>query len=233
MRRALEKSCNVFFFQTALQCGNEAVSHMAVAMGLGQKTGIELDYETAGLVPDGGWKRRVYNDAWRNGDTCNLAIGQGALSVTPLQMAMVTATLANKGTLYRPRLVKGTRRPGDEQFVMRAPFVANQLNWTPANIDIVRLGMRDVVMSETGTGRYAAPGGVEFAGKTGTAEFGPKDARLRHAWMITFAPYHEPRYAVAMLVDEGVSGGETVAPRMRQLLGNLFAVDRGEGQGQG
>ena len=232
MRKALEKSCNVFFFHTALTCGPDYISHMAVAMGLGQKTGIELDYETAGLVPDGGWKRRVYNDAWRDGDTCNFAIGQGALSVTPLQMAVLTSVLANSGTLFRPRLILGTRAAGQDQFELKAPVVMNQMNWTPSHIDLVRKGMHDVVMSDTGTGRHAAPGGLEFAGKTGTAEFGPKDARLRHAWMIVFAPFNQPRYAITMLVDEGVSGGETVAPRMRQLLGGLIALEnptRGQG----
>jgi penicillin-binding protein 2 len=230
LRQAIEQSCNVYFFQAGLQCGHEAIEHMAMALGLGQKTGVELDFEVEGMVPNEGWKKRVHGDAWRDGDTCNLSIGQGAMSVTPLQMAMVASVFANGGTVYRPRIVRGFRRPSDDRFEMRAPEVVNRMNWTPDHIRVVREGMRDVIQGDRGSARRIAIPGIEMAGKTGTAEFGRKDDRLRHAWMIAFAPFEKPKYAVALLVDEGVSGGETAAPRMGELMAGIFAAD-GEPKG--
>ena len=222
LQKALEQSCNVYCFLMARASGPEAVQEQARAFGLGRRTGIEVDYESPGLVPDDAWKRRVNHDAWREGDTCNLSIGQGALNVTPLLMAMVTATLANQGRLYRPRLVLATRSADQSDFVPREPELVKEMHWKPEYIRVVRAGMHDVVMAPEGTGRKIRVAGVEMAGKTGTAEFGPRDQRKRHAWMIAFAPFDAPRYAVAMVVDEGVSGGETAAPRLHRLFSGLF-----------
>jgi penicillin-binding protein 2 len=229
LRQALEQSCNVYFFNLALQCGPEYVQHMAEALRLGQKTGAELEYEVAGLVPNNAWKKRIYRDAWRDGDTCNMAIGQGALTVTPLQMAMVTATIANGGHVYRPRLVNGTRPPGAAAFTLRPPEVLNEMNWTPSRLRTVQEGMRDVVRKPEGSGKLLADLGFTVAGKTGTAEFGRKEEGKRHAWMIAYAPYEKPRYAVAIVIDEGESGSTTAAPRMRELLSGLFAPPAVEG----
>ena len=231
MRQALERSCNVYFFHVGLQVGVERLATEARSFGLGSKTGIELDYELAGNVPDTAWKRRTQQDGWRDGDTCNMSIGQGALVVTPLQMASLTATLANGGRVYRPRLVRGIRQPGERVFAEQEPDLVRQMDWQPGDIELVRNGMRDVVNGAWGSARKVALPGVVIAGKTGTAEFGRKDERKRHAWMIAFAPFDQPRYAVAMLVDEGVSGGETAAPRMRQLLLGLFEAPAQEGRG--
>lgn len=227
LEQAIEGSCNVFFFHLGLQCGIEAIYHMASALGLGQKTGVELKADQAGLVANTAWKRKAMNDAWRDGDTCNISIGQGALLVTPLQMAMMTAAIANGGTLYQPRLVIARRAPGVEAFESIAPVVQNQLNWNRKNMEMVQLGMKDVVMSPRGTARTAQIPGVVVAGKTGTAEFGKKDEKRRHAWMVSFAPFDEPRYAIALLVDEGVSGGETAAPVMKKILQGIFPAAGG------
>lgn len=231
MRQALERSCNVYFFQAGLAAGPEAIHDMATRLGLGQKTGLELDFEIAGLVPNTAWKRRMYNDGWRDGDTCNFSIGQGFLVVSPLQMAVVTSTIANGGRLYRPRLVRGVREPGVESYAVRPPDLVRDMNWKPEFIATVRNGMKDVVNGDRGTARRVALPGVTVAGKTGTAEFGRKEDRRRHAWMIAFAPFEQPRYAIVVLVDEGLSGGETAAPRMQQILGALFAEPAAEGRG--
>lgn len=231
MRQAVERSCNVYFFHVGLQTGVDRLAAEARAFGLGSKTGIELDYELAGNVPDDAWKRRTQQDAWRDGDTCNLSIGQGALVVTPLQMASLTATLANGGKVYRPRLVRGVRPLGERAFTAKEPELVREMGWRPEDIALVRNGMRDVVNGAWGTARKVALPNVVIAGKTGTAEFGRKDEKKRHAWMIAFAPFEAPRYAIAMLVDEGVSGGETAAPRMLKLLTGLFAAPAQEGQG--
>ncbi|MCS6771116.1 MAG: penicillin-binding protein 2 [Kiritimatiellae bacterium] len=231
LRQAIEQSCNVYFFEMGLAAGIARIHEMASRMGLGSRTGVELDFEVAGLVPNDEWKRRTQRDAWRDGDTCNVAIGQGAIVVTPLQMAQVTMLIANGGRLYRPRLVRGIRDFGADSFAMNSPVLVREMNWHAAVLEAVRLGMRDVVHGERGTARRVAISGVTVAGKTGTAEFGRKEDRRRHAWMVAYAPFDAPRYAISIVVDEGISGGETAAPRMRLLLEGLLAANDSEGQG--
>jgi penicillin-binding protein 2 len=233
LRRAIEQSCNVYFATIAVKCGNDAVSDLATLFGLGSRTGIELDREAPGLVPTPEWKQKAWRDNWRVGDTCNFSIGQGALSVTPLQMALMTATLANGGTVYRPRLVTGLR-DWQGTILTNYPVVkVRDLPLAPPVMQAVRQGMHDVVMAPTGTGRRAGIPGVEMAGKTGTAEYGQKEDRKKHGWMIVFAPFDRPRYAVAMVVDDAVSGGLTVGPRVRELMLGIFgaapAVETGAG----
>jgi penicillin-binding protein 2 len=232
LRGAIQHSCNVYFYQLGLLCGHEPILHMAGALGLGRKTGVDLDFEMAGLLPGSAWKRMEVGDTWRDGDTCNLAIGQGFLLVTPLQMAMMTAALANGGHLYRPRIALGVGRPAVEGYRPIPPAVANELNWSRARWQVVREGMRAVVMSDRGTGKQAAVPDVEIAGKTGTAEYGRKGEGHKLAWMIAFAPYEAPRYALALMVEEGQTGGTTAAPLVKRILGGLFgAPGRAEGQG--
>ena len=222
LRQAIERSCNVYFFQLALQCGLEPIRDVAAALGLGRATGIELEGEFAGLLPDDEWKRKTYDDGWRNGDTCNLAIGQGFLSTTPLQMALLTAALANGGTLPAPRLVLGRRAPGRTEFE-EPPFPsAAPLSLPPGALRFVREAMRDVVMSPNGSGRLAKIPGVAVAGKTGTAEYGKKGEGKKLGWMIAFAPYDKPRYALALVVEEADTGGRTTAPIMKSILQGLF-----------
>ncbi len=231
LSQGLEHSCNVYFFNLGLKCGPDAIYHMAQALGFGQKTEINLDFESAGLLPDDAWKRRVFNDAWRDGDTCNFSIGQGALASTPLQLAMMTATLANGGHLYRPRLVTGIRDSQGRVVRSFEPQIVNELNWSKKAMETVRGGMHDVVMGERGTGRLASVAGVEMAGKTGTAEYGKKDEGHKIGWMIAFAPFDHPRFAVVLMVEEAVSGGTTIAPRMQKVMTGLLGPQQPQGEG--
>jgi penicillin-binding protein 2 len=223
MRKAIEQSCNAYFCQLGLLCGYDSIFHMAEACGLGHECGIELNGEKPGLLPDDAWKRRVMREGWRPGDTCNVSIGQGALLVTPLQMADVVATIANGGTLYRPRLVSrdSVARPAPGE-------VANKMNWSRESLRIVRGGMFDVIQAETGTGKRARVSGVEMGGKTGSAEYGPRGARKKYTWVLCFAPFDAPRYAMAMVVEDGVSGGVTTAPLVHKVMAGVFAMERGE-----
>ncbi len=219
---SIRYSCNVYMYHSALACGPEAVQQMARDCGFGRRTEISLDFERAGLVPDHAWKRRARNDSWRDGDTCNLSIGQGALLVTPIQLAMHAATLANGGTLWRPRLVlRMVRADGTVQEIAAAP-APDGPRWEARHVRLAREGMREAVNAPDGSGKRAALPGVTVAAKTGTAEYGPKGAGLKMTWMIAFAPFDEPRYAVVVLVEDGVSGGTTAAPRVKQLLAQVF-----------
>ena len=228
VRMALEQSCNTFFCNLGTAVGSNAVITAARAFGLGRVTGIDLGGEVAGVVPDDAWKRRWYGLPWYPGDTCQMCIGQGMLLVTPLQMAVVAATLANGGTVYRPYLhvpASGRRRPAP---VRTIPYAKDA-------IALVRDGMRDVV--ETGTGRNilvrgetAADTGrrirhrlnVSCAGKTGTAEIGRGATKRKNTWIIAFAPFENPTVALAMIVERGESGGKTVAPRVHNVLAAIF-----------
>ena len=229
LQSAIRYSCNVYLFHAALAAGPDAVQAMARACGFGRETGISLDFERPGLVPDNAWKRRERRDSWRDGDTCNLSIGQGALLVTPLQMALYAAALANGGTLWKPRLAAR---------IVSAAGVTNEIpaerapagpRWDARHIATVRAGMRDAVNELDGSGKRAKLDGVVVAAKTGTAEYGVKGSGRKMTWMIAFAPYEEPRYAVALLVEDGVSGGTTAAPRVKQLLTRTFNEVEGRG----
>lgn len=225
LRRALEVSCNVYFYEVGLLCGIDAIQASAQMLGLGRRTGIAAEGETPGLVPGREWKRRARGEGWREGDTCNVSIGQGALLVTPLQMAVAAAAIANGGFVYRPRLVLGRRRSGAGGYREEPPALLRKINWRPENLELVRAGMLDAIQGESGTGRQTQLPGIAVAGKTGTAEFGPKDEGRKHGWMIAFAPLERPRYAVAMVLDEiATAGGAEVGPRMRLLLGALFGA---------
>jgi len=218
MVRAIEQSCNPYFCQLGLRCEYKRIYHMAAALGFGERTGVDLAHELRGLLPSRKWKMRRYGGGWSAGDTCNVSIGQGPLLVTPIQMAMFTATLANGGTVYRPRLTHDPSAPDGE--------VINRANWQRETLRILREGMRAVIHAPNGTGSRARVAGVEMAGKTGTAEYGPKAKGKNHTWMIVFAPFDTPRYAVALLVEDGLSGGRTVAPRMRVLMEEIFRLEQ-------
>jgi len=220
LRKGIEQSCNAYFCQLGMQCGVDRIAQMARAVGLGKPTGLDLgsesNLEAGGIVPDREWKMKRMNDGWRPGDTCNLSIGQGALATTPLQMALVTATIANGGSLYRPRVLLKAGQKGE---------LVAKLGWSAGSLRIVRGGMHDVIEAESGTGKRAKVEGVEMAGKTGTAEFGIKAERKKYTWMTLFAPFEAPRYAVAVIIEEGVSGGLTVAPRVGRLMTGIFKLE--------
>lgn len=230
LRHAVRYSCNVYLFHAALLAGAPAIQRMARSCGFGEPTGIALDAERAGLVPDADWKRRRLKDGWRDGDTCNQAIGQGALLVTPLQQALYCAALANGGTLWRPRLVLNIRTAAGTLQEVPAALATHQPAWKKDHIAAIREGMRDVVNATDGSGKRAKLPYVTVAGKTGTAEYGIKGAGRKMTWFIGFAPYDTPRYAFAMLVEDGASGGSTVAPKAKRMLDQILREVDGLGE---
>lgn len=232
MRGALEQSCNTYFCQLGLKCGYDSVRHTAEAMGFGRPCGVGLIEESGGLLPDGAWKMRRYGEPWWPGDTANISIGQGALLCTPLQMAMATATIANGGLCYRPRMLRAVLGPGVNPHTVRMDGkawrpgeLAEDLHLSPVTRELVRRGMLDVVGELDGTGARARIPGVTIGGKTGTAEYGPRGARRKYAWMIAFAPYERPRYAVSVVIEDALSGGRTAAPRVARIMEALFSMD--------
>ncbi|NQU40830.1 MAG: penicillin-binding protein 2 [Lentisphaerae bacterium] len=213
MRKAIEQSCNSYFCQLGLKSTYERMYHMSDAFGFGRCTGIALDYEASGLLPNDSWKRRTRKDGWRSGDTCNVSIGQGALLTTPLQMALFVSAIGNGGFVYTPRIVLEPWEEGN---------LSQRMAWSDETLATVRGGMFDVVEAETGTGRRARIEGIAMGGKTGTAEYGPREARRKYAWMIAFAPHEKARYGVAIVLEDAMSGGRNAAPRMAKLMAGAF-----------
>ncbi len=206
LQKAIEQSCNPFFCQTGVKVGYKRLHAVAEEAGFGHVTGIDLPNEKGGNLPDP-------EHYWHQGDTANISIGQGALLVTPLQMAVHCSSLANGGMLYRPRLVNDGFRRGE---------LIRHLDWDPQHLALVRAGMIDVVEAPAGTGKRACIEGVRSAGKTGTAEF---VRGKKHGWMMFFSPVEEPRYAVAMVVENAEGGGKTVAPRIRAMMETIYRLD--------
>lgn len=222
MREAIARSCNVYFYKLGLHTGYDPIYYMADALGLGHRTGLPLHQEKSGLLPDDYWMRGQFGHGWRQGDTVNASIGQGSLTVTPLQMAQVTAIIASGGNVFRPRLVMATIDPETGTETAFPPEPVKDMNWSSRTLSVVQGGMEDAVMKDYGTGIRARVPGVRIAAKTGTAEFGPRDDNRYRGWMIAYAPADHPRYAIAVVVDEALSGGSSAGPIVQSVFQGLL-----------
>ncbi len=220
VRNAIKHSCNVFFYHLGQEMGIERIAHFARAFGLGHLTGIELVGEKTGLVPDPQWSQRVRHHPWYPGETISVAIGQGALTVTPIQIARATAAIANGGRLVVPHLIEGEK----EARVPRVPV-------DPSILEVVREGMHGV-MSPGGTAYWRAHiPGLEYAGKTGTVQVAggleedndDRPWKLRnHAWFASFAPFGDPQLVVVVFNEHGGSGSSGASPIAKELYEEYF-----------
>jgi penicillin-binding protein 2 len=231
LHTAIVQSCDVFFYQVGQRLGVDGIAEYARRLGLGLPTGIRLEHEKAGTIPDSNWKARVFHQPWFAGETLSVAIGQGYVTVTPLQMANLAATIANGGTRYRPYYVKRVEAPDGSTREDFGPEVVGEAGLKKSTLTAVRSGMRDVVMSDNGTGKRARVAGVEVAGKTGTSQVVKlgegsghnREATRDHAWFIAFAPFDAPEIAVASIVEHaGGGGGAIAAPIVQQVLQRYF-----------
>jgi len=228
--QAIAHSCDIFFYQIAggleefQGLGLERLSEYARSFGLGQPTGIDLTGEATGLVPTKKWKRLNYAEGWATGDTYNVAIGQGFILVTPLQLLNATSAAANGGTLYRPQIVYQVTDADGQVIRPFAPEVLGQIPVSEENLALVCEGLRAAV--EWGTGWGANLEGIEVAGKTGTAEYpGPRDEEGHlptHAWFTAFAPAEEPEIALLVFVAGGGDGAATAVPIAVDILRYYF-----------
>lgn len=232
LEQAIQVSCNGFFYQFGNAAGIDQIVAVGNMLGLGQKTGIPLTGEYPGILPGPEWMATARpRERWSRGQTANVSIGQGYVLATPLQMALVTAAVANRGTAYYPRLVDKVIAP-DGSVVRQEPVkVRSNLGeggLPPEKIDIVRRGMWDVVNRDGGTARAARIKNYEVAGKTGTAQFWRGTIKDNHTWFVAFAPFENPRYAIAVLVQGAQSGGGVAAPIAAKILSGIFKMEEGE-----
>ncbi|MEE9219466.1 MAG: penicillin-binding transpeptidase domain-containing protein, partial [Acidobacteriota bacterium] len=225
LHKALVHSCNVYFYQVGKEVGIERIARYARLLGFGTPTGIDLPHEEAGLVPDPEWKRRATGERWFPGETISVAIGQGALLVTPVQMAHMMLGLATGRVPPAPR-VRFQELP--------APGAAElePIPFQPEHLRSVRAALRDVV-NAGGTGWRARSAMREVCGKTGTAQVVARSAGVDsselakeirdHSWFAGWAPCAEPEVAFAVFVEHGGHGGHSAAPIAKQVLEIYFA----------
>jgi penicillin-binding protein 2 len=224
---ALQVSCNTFFYQLGLKVGPERIAKTAEEFGLGQPTGSGLIGERGGLVPSPAWKKKVLRDSWYAGDTVSLSIGQGLVTVTPLQVGRFMAAVANGGVLWKPRMVIQVKAPDGTPLARQAETEERQLTIAPVVFDFLREALLNVV--QNGTGKGAQVPGVTIAGKTGTAqtrEFKSDSDRKRrdqdNAWFAAFAPVEDPRVVVVVFAERAGLGGQVAAPIARDIFKAIF-----------
>lgn len=215
VKKAIQQSCNVFFYQLVLKVGLQRLYEYGRKFGFGQATGVDVGEETVGLIPSIEYYDRVYGKGkWTQGYVVSLGVGQGEIGVSPLQMARYAAALANGGLLVQPHAVNGiyNKQTGKIEIIQTHPV---PIGIRPDVLAIVREGMRRVVEEPGGTGGMARIPGVVSAGKTGTAE---NPHGKDHAWYIGFAPFDSPMIAVAVMVENAGFGGAIAAPIAGKIM---------------
>jgi penicillin-binding protein 2 len=235
---AIKVSCNSFFYQFGNAAGIEAIDETGESLGLGQTSGMEITNESPGVLPGPDWMRIHYpRERWSSAYTANVSIGQGYDLVTPLQLAMVYATVANGGVSYYPKLVQSVTdfdgkpllNEKGTPVVSSAPKIRRDLrfDFKREQIELARRGLWKVVNEDGGTGGKARLSGVQVAGKTGTAQAMTEGKKDTIAWFACFAPYDEPKYAIAVMVQGGEHGGSVAAPIATRILSRALAMDEG------
>jgi penicillin-binding protein 2 len=233
LRKAIAKSCDVYFYALAVELGVDRIHEFLSPFGYGKLTGIDIAGEVPGLLPSREWKMKRFRNpsdgAWYPGDSVNFGIGQGFMTVTPIQLAQVTAVLAAKGAVFKPRLVTGVRDPatGETRKIDPVPL-PHVKGGTPEQWDVIMEGMRQTMINGTASA-ISTSAEYHMAGKTGTAQVysvgqnerldRKVDERLRdHSWFVAFAPAEDPQIAVAVLVENGGFGAAASAPIARKIM---------------
>jgi penicillin-binding protein 2 len=222
---ALVHSCDVYFYTIGQRMGIDVMAEFGKDFGLGKATGVELPSERSGIMPSTAWKQKAKNEQWLPGETISAAIGQGYVTVTPLQMASLMGTVANNGISYRPRLVQAVmdRTSGNLQELPAVP--RGKINAKPETFRVIKDALADVVTK--GTATKAKSTIVTIGGKTGTAQVaalrtGPEEnipKKFRdHAWFVAFAPVESPTIAVVVLAEHMGHGGSAAAPLAKEII---------------
>jgi penicillin-binding protein 2 len=242
--QGLAMSSNIYYYYLAggrpnegfAGLGEERVARYARAFGLGEPTGIDLPGESAGLVPDAEWKLTTVGEPWTLGDSYDFGIGKGYVAATPIQMLVAASGIANGGKLLTPHVMKEVRDSHGNLLESLAPEVRRNQPVEDAHLKVVRDAMRRSVTD--GVTKRAAVSNVSVAGKTGTAEFGPRLPNGKyetHGWFVGFAPYEDPQIAVVVFVQRG-SGGNDASPAAARIIDSYFngprLAARPEGNGQ-
>ncbi len=236
LHRAIVESCDVFFYEVGEHLGIDRLAHWANLLGLGRDSGIDLANERSGVIPSSAWKQKRFHERWYPAETLSVAIGQGYVAVTPLQMAQLAAQVANGGIRYRPQFVKEVEALDSSVVKSYPPVVEARVNIDPSILETVRDAMADVVNGPGGTGHAAHLDNVTVCGKTGTAQVVKQAQGARtpegkipekyrdHGWFIAFAPKDHPQIAIACVVEHGGHGGSSAGPVVHAVLQKFFQL---------
>jgi penicillin-binding protein 2 len=226
LRDAIVHSCDVFFYNVGKQLGIDKISFYGANLGLGRKTGIDLPGEEPGLMPSEAWKERVYHQKWYPGETISVAIGQGAIAATPVQLGYMIGGIIMGGRFHQPHLLLSDQAAPEVDFPI-----------SDSTVDTVTQGMYGVVNEPGGTAFASKLSGIEFAGKTGSAQVisnqglarAGKQADLKdNAWFVGFAPRQNPEIVVAVLVQGGEHGASAAAPIARDVVKAYYDKKQGK-----
>ena len=224
--RALTESCDTWFYQVGIKTGAGPILEWAARLGYGAKCGIPLRAETEGRLPNDEYMKATHGRRILGGDIANLSIGQGDLLVTPLQMAQSMAIVANGGTFYQTRLVEQVQTVGNEIVAAYSVRAKKTINASSVTMEQIRTAMVDAVNAPAGTAHQASLDNVSVAGKTGTAQWGPKEKERTAAWFAGFVPAEHPQYAFAALYEGDVGskahGGSAAAPMIGKILRQIY-----------
>jgi penicillin-binding protein 2 len=228
--KAIEVSCDVFFYNVGRRLGVDRLAWYAKACGLGSRTKISLEGEDDGLIPTAAWKKRRTGIPWQGGETISIAIGQGYNLVTPIQMLLLTSGVANGGVLYKPMIFKEIRSTSGKLIRKGKIKVIGRIPASVKTMELIKRGLWNVVNGTRGTARGSRIYGIEMCGKTGTAQIiGRKDgdkeyekkiaSQFRpHAWFVAYAPSDNPKIAVSVIVEHGEHGSSAAAPIAREMI---------------
>jgi penicillin-binding protein 2 len=228
--QALTESCDTWFYQVGIKTGADPIIDWALKLGFGEKTGIPLRGEVEGRVPNDQYMKATHGRKLLNGDIANLSIGQGDMLVTPLQMAQAMAIIANGGTFYQARLVQQVQNLNNEIVTAYQVRAKKTLDISPTTMEQLHTGLMEVVNGAGGTAHQASLDNVEVAGKTGTAQWGPKNKERTAAWFAGFLPADKPQFAFAALyegeVGSKVHGGSTAGPMIADIFKQVYKTQQ-------
>ena len=224
--RALTESCDTWFYQVGIKTGAGPIIEWAARLGFGAKCGIPLRAESDGRLPNDDYMKATHGRKILGGDIANLSIGQGDVLVTPLQMAQSMAIVANGGTFYQTRLVEQVQTVSNEIVAAYSVRAKKTINASSVTMQQVKTAMVDAVNAPAGTAHQASLDNVSVAGKTGTAQWGPKEKERTAAWFAGFVPAEKPQYAFAALYEGDVGskahGGTAAAPMIGKILREVY-----------
>ena len=229
--KALEESCDVYFYQVGQMLGVDRLAWYAKAGGLGAPTGVHLDHESSGLIPTAAWKKKRFREPWQEGETLSVAIGQGFNTASPVQMAVLISAVASGGKRYKPLLLEAVKTFDGRLVHVETPQVVGKLPVDDATLQLVQTGLWRAVNGEHGTARRIRIKDIPISGKTGTSqvisrkkddEQLPEDQRpvhqRPHAWFVAYAPSDAPQIAVAVVVEHGEHGSGAAAPIAKEVI---------------
>lgn len=216
--RAIAVSCNPYFLHAGVECGLDVLTPFFASAGIGSRCGLDYPEAASGLLPTRQLAQRLWRRNWLRIDTAYVSIGQGAIEMTPLQAALMTAALANGGCLYRPYLVQSVVAPDGRVLQETPPLIRSRLPSSTDDLAMICDGMARAVSAREGSAHGLQRVGVPMAGKTGTAEVGPRTARYKNAWVICHGPLPQSKFALACIIEHGESGGKTAVPVVADFL---------------